>query len=160
MTTIPTYDLISTTTLAATSSSITFGSLPQNYGDLILIIGNAKTSSSAFYAGLRFNSDSGNNYSFIYIYGDGNDAYTGASNADSSVPLSLFYSSIGQASVDIFDYSATNKQKTSLVSVAAENITTYGTRWANTAAITSLEVFASSSSFAVGSTFSLYGVIK
>jgi hypothetical protein len=60
----------------------------------------------------------------------------------------------------IMDYSATDKHKTVLTTriLAASYVDRFAQRWANTSAITSMEVFASSNAFAIGSTFSLYGI--
>jgi hypothetical protein len=61
------------------------------------------------------------------------------------------------------DYSATNKHKTVLVRADNANSITmaHAARWANTSAITSIVLtsFEGAGNFAIGSTFSLYGVI-
>jgi hypothetical protein len=61
----------------------------------------------------------------------------------------------------IMDYSATDKHKTFLVrsNTTANNVAAHAVRWANTAAITTVAVEAISTTWAVGTTLNLYGVI-
>jgi hypothetical protein len=151
----PTYDLITSTTLAASSAEVVFGSIPQTYRDLILV------SSFNLTAGgnptISFNGDTGANYSRVYMLGTGSSALSGAdtSRQFAQATSGLITSNITQ----IMDYSATDKHKTFLV---RDNNTTDGTiayafRWANTAAINSINITAS---LAAGVTISLYGVIS
>jgi hypothetical protein len=162
----PTYDLIATTTLAASTSEVVFGSLPQTYRDLILVI-TAK-SSSANYPNLRFNGDSSTNYSRVGMSGSaqaGASSFATGSMTNSSISgYASTTSSDGYiARIQIMDYSATDKHKTTLT--RADNAQTdtatdaLATRWANTAAINTVAVL-NGSAFSAGSTFSIYGVIS
>jgi len=63
----------------------------------------------------------------------------------------------------LLDYSATDKHKTLINRLnstnggsSTENVEQQAARWANTAAVTSIEIFGN---FASGATFNLYGVI-
>ena len=60
----------------------------------------------------------------------------------------------------VMDYSATDKHKTFLVrsNIPANNVAAHAVRWANTAAITTVAVEAISTTWAVGTTFALYGI--
>lgn len=159
-----TYTALATVTLGGSDSSITFSSIPATYRDLILVIvGN--TTGNADY-GLRFNGDSGANYSFVYMGGNGSSTVSGTSSSETQIVLDGYFWRSGEISsciVQIMDYSANNKHKQVLSrnNVAGGGVDAFANRWANTAAITSVEVRVSTGgqSFATGTTLSLYGVI-
>lgn len=152
----PTYDLISSTTLAASSSEVLFGSIPQGYRDLVLVANGTGSASGGL---LWFNGDlTGANYPSVVMYSDGNTPMSGVQNT-------LFFSVYGfesrQASiVHIFDYSQADKHKTVLIRAnqAGTNVGAYATRWANTAAINSILARIITGTFDAGTTFSLYGI--
>jgi hypothetical protein len=60
------------------------------------------------------------------------------------------------------DYSATDKHKTVLTrnNITDNNVTAIASRWANTAAITSVTVLSPSSTITSGSTISLYAIVS
>ena len=68
----------------------------------------------------------------------------------------------GMGSTQFMDYSATDKHKSALSRANNAEIGTMASalRWANTAAITSIESFAFSNSWAAGGTVNLYGIAK
>jgi hypothetical protein len=161
----PTYDLIATTTLAAATSSVVFGSLPQTYRDLIIVVNGSTLGGGVNY---RVNGDTGNNYSYVGMRNNG------SSPSSEAGTLSVFLGQNASATsgtrlmniFQIMDYSATDKHKTGLAratsnqsSNSADVAEVNAVRWANTAAITSLTVV-SSVDFSIGSTFNLYGVIS
>lgn len=147
-------------TLQEASTSVSFSGIPQNYRDLILII-NAKTTTGDFGFLGRFNSDSGNNYSRVRMGGNGSTTYSTADTATSFRLTSSTTNVDGMRVANIMDYSATDKHKTVLVrdSVAGNNVAAIANRWANTVAVTSLDAICDGGSFAIGSTFNLYGRI-
>jgi hypothetical protein len=156
-----TYTPLATVTLGASASSVTFSSIPATYRDLILVV-NGKSVTSQANLTTRFNADSGSNYTYVEMYGNGSSAIS------SAAPLTYAYSgnlftNLGMTIIQYMDYSATDKHKTLLSrsSTSANQVGAIATRWANTAAITSLQVQAldSTNNFDTGSTFSLYGVI-
>ena len=163
----PTYTALATVTLASASSSVTFSSIPATYRDLVIITNQTMVSGSGYDTSLRFNADSGSNYSNIYALGTGSGSpISGVQSltfADCGF-MNSFVSNPFNRIINIMDYSATDKHKT-LISRASnpgsgEQVSMYANRWANTAAITSVQVFSGSgNSYAIGSTFSLYGVI-
>jgi hypothetical protein len=148
----PTYTPLATVTLASTAASVTFSSIPATYRDLILVVRGTLTSGVG---SIRFNGDSGANYTRVGMYGDGSTAasYSGTS-------AEIFNSPITDI-MNIMDYSATDKHKTYIArdSNSASLVVAQAGRWANTAAITTVALISPSSTFGVGSTFSLYGVI-
>jgi hypothetical protein len=169
--TTPTYVLLNQITLAATSSSVTFSNIPQGYGDLVLIVnGRGDYSVNAFESlQCRLNSDSGSNYSYVIMSYQAGSSYSTAGTA-----TSLWFGRLPNANggntnfgtnvVNIMDYSATDKHKTSISrsSNVQENLapSADASRWANTAAVTSLTLTTGqSANFVVDSTFSLYGIV-
>jgi len=157
---------IATTTLNVTAASITFSSIPQGYTHLqVRYIARATVNDNTY---MRFNGDTGANYSGHYIYGQGASAASG-----SIVNGTSFYTDVltgsatsyNNAVVDILDYANTNKYKTART-IAGMDLNGSGNawlasgNWRNTAAITSITLNQSSGSyvFEPNSSFALYGI--
>ena len=156
----PTYTLIDSVTLASSAASVTFSSIDQSYGDLVLV---AKfTTASGNYSYLRINGDTGFNYPGVYMRGNGSAADSGTLNSTGIVDVPSGTSLGGLWTVQIFDYSATDKHKSALsrYDSAATSTNAVAHRWANTAAITSVTYVAGASNFLTGSTFHLYAIAK
>jgi hypothetical protein len=162
----PIYTLIDSVTLASSASLVTFSSIPGTFGDLVLA---TKTVSSLDTASgyMRFNSDSGANYTMVFMLGNGTRAAS-TQRSFSSLRINTYDSTsiaTGQSStakIQIFDYSTTDKHKTVLSrgDNAENGVSAISGRWANTAAITSIEFFSANNDYAIGSTFFLYGIAK
>ena len=158
----PTYDPIASTTLTSSASSVTFSSLDTiaaGYRDLVLVVqATATTSFASFFH--RFNGDSGSNYNRVWMYGDGSSTASQAQSSVAQYHPGNFRTAVSQGISHIMDFSATDKHKSIISRVEDTGIATYAAagRWANTSAITSIEIFTSSNAFAAGSTFSLYGI--
>ena len=155
-----TYTPIATQTLGSTASTVTFSSIPSTYTDLV-IISAAKSTGSTESIMLRFNGDSGNNYSFTYLFGTGTAANSGR-QSNLSFALGGFASQNYQANiVNIMNYADTTTYNTSLErrNDASTQVFQSVSLWRNTAAITSLTLQPENGqSFASGSTFTLYGI--
>jgi hypothetical protein len=150
-----TYVALQTTTLSASASSVTFSSIPSGYRDLILVMNG--TGQNAILL-LRFNGDSGSNYSAVRMYGTGST--TGStSGTDTGIQYGYVPTAGAQNRYQIFDYSATDKHKSVLAhrSEWSGGIVAIAGRWANTDAITSIEVY-SANNLDSGHTLSLYGI--
>ena len=152
----PTYTPLATVTLGTTAASVTFSSIPATYRDLILVHNGALTNTDNIV--WRANGDTGSNYSIVQALGVSSGA---VSNQTASRTSGLAGSSYTQQSANItqwLDYSATDKHKTSLgrANSPTSEVGMSASRWANTAAITSLTLLGA---FASGNTFALYGVI-
>jgi hypothetical protein len=147
----PTYTPLATVTLGSSASSVTFSSIPATYRDLILVI---RGSLNAGVGSIRFNGDSGANYTRVGMYGDGSSAvsYSGTSAEVFNNPITSI--------MQIFDYSATDKHKTYLDRDAVPSFAAIAMagRWANTAAITTVAVIGTGGTFDSGTTFNLYGI--
>lgn len=156
---------IASTTLTTDQLTVTLSSIPGTYDDLRLVIYDSGDTTYSYSAGLRFNSDSANNYSWTRIEGDGSTAYSlrVTSNAQLSVQTRTQPSA---TVVDIVNYSNTSNYKTSLIRTAVDNNGSGETNlscglWRSTSAITSISLHQSALRYwSTGSVFALYGIKK
>jgi hypothetical protein len=151
----PTYFPLANITLGSSASSVTFSSIPASYRDLIIVHNGALTNTDNIV--WRANGDTGANYSIVQALSVSSGT---SSNSGVGRTSGLAGSSYTQQSVNItqwLDYSATDKQKTSLgrANSTSGEVGMSSSRWANTAAITSLTLLGA---FASGNTFALYGI--
>jgi len=157
-----TYTPIATYTAGSAQTSITFSSLG-SYTD-IKIVANLQDSNQ--YGLLRFNSDSGSNYSRTWVYGDGSSAvsnrtsnatsaYWGATASGSEFLLNEF---------NLMNYGNSTTNKTMLVrqtqASSGGQAGAYVYLWRSTSAITSISFISAtgSATIAAGSTITLYGI--
>ena len=169
-----TYEKIATNTLTSNQSSITFSSISSAYTDLVLICFYRDTRTEVYsYPGIRFNSDTGSNYSFTRVFGDGSSTYSQRQTSTTSVQIGEG-SGANSASgiyvpiiVQIQDYlnSTTYKALLSRTSgVQAGGGLNAGATvglWRNTNTITSVTIIPDTgggTNIASGSTFTLYGI--
>lgn len=154
-----TYTSLATTTISSNTSSVTFGSIPSTFKDLILVIdGNSNIASNAY---LYFNGDNTNgNYTNIYALGNGSSGVSGADSIGAYIG-GIYGANKTVNIIQIMDYSSTNKHKIRLnrMSVPGDQATMVATRWANTAAVTSLRFTLGSNTISSGTTLSLFGVV-
>jgi hypothetical protein len=163
------YESIATTTLASTTASVTFSSISSAYTHLqIRCI--ARDSSTPGTLDLQFNGDTGSNYARHALYGDGASAAAAGSATQTYMRAGDIATSGSTANVfgayviDILDYTSTNKNKTMRALGGFDNngsgtINLRSSLWyATPAAITSITLFITSSSFAANSSFALYGI--
>lgn len=158
-----TYSQIATQTLGSAASSVTFSSISGSYTDLVLVM-NVK-GSTANYPQLRFNSDTGSNYSRTVLTGDGS---TASSSRDSNATAAYinYFASTSSSEFNynsisfILNYSNTTTYKTQLhrANNAASGTDASVSLWRNTNAITSIDCIMNTGNYAIGSTFSLYGI--
>lgn len=155
----PTNMFIHEQVLTSDQTSINITNIPQTYRDLLLIVTIPIT--SAGNPRFRWNGDTGSNYYLTYIDGYGSSYAGGSDVANPSNSLSYTPYNGNQMMIvrqHIFDYSSTDKNKTSIIrSGSAEgNTSAYHTRWASNSAITSIELF--NVTFPAGTTIRLSGV--
>lgn len=155
----PTYTALATVTLGSSAASVTFSSIPATYRDLIVVVeGNTATSGRPV---MRLNGDTGSNYTSVMMAGGPYSATTSTTFID-PIPD---YSVTGKfmAVWQIMDSSATDKHKTALVRLNQGGTQVHATagRWANTNAVTTVAMLTNNGAlYAIGTTFSLYGVIS
>jgi hypothetical protein len=163
-----TYEPIATTTLGSAANSITFSSITSAYTDLRIVI--TWTVNSDNIVRVRFNSDSGTNYSATYLSGNG-------TVAESNRQTNLTYIDAGWNAVglttpalttfDIFSY-AGSTNKTVLATQSGDkngsgSVDRIVGLWRNTSAITSIDVAAvgtTSVKLQAGTVATLYGILK
>jgi hypothetical protein len=160
-----TYDNIATTTLSSAASTITFSSIPSTYTDLRLVVVN--TSSSANNQGVRFNSDTGTNYSSTIIWGDGSTAqsfrYTSAAYIHYAADIVVApETNPAFSTIDIFSYAgATNKTcliTTSLDLNGSGEVVRRVGLWRSTSVIDTITLMRTAGNYSAGSIATLYGI--
>jgi len=166
----PSFESIATVTVGSGgSSTVEFTSIPSTYQHLQLRLIARDGQASGFNNEIiRFNGDTGSNYSAHMLYGDGSSA-AGAGYANvTSVNVAFYASSAGTTSnvfgvavIDILDYANTNKYKTVRTLTGGDAngsgvaLLTSG-NWRNTNAITSIQL--SGATYSQYSSFALYGI--
>ena len=157
-----TYEPIATTTLGSATATVTFSSISSTYTDLILICYGG-IGGNEF--GFQVNGDTGTNYSYTTLAGNGTAASSTRNTNYNGIGLGGLSSSSAPAIVSIQNYSNTTTNKTILVrgeqtrSGVSSVIANVGL-WRNTNAITSIVIkdIAGSNNISSGSTFTLYGI--
>ena len=167
------YDLLETEILTGTQASVTFSSLgdyASDYQHLQIRLTGRGTDAATGVTGnyLRFNGDSGANYSLHILFGNGSSVASTAETSSTWALAGLVASGGMTASsftgtvIDILDPFETTKYTTTraLTGIAANSsrIDLHSGSWRNTNALTSIEILMNSISFATGSRFSLYGL--
>ena len=159
-----TYVALATNTLGSAAASVTFSSISGAYTDLVLVCNYATSLNATENVYMRFNSDTGSNYSVTDLVGNGS---TAASYRESSATLiriggrALGTSSTDNISiVNIQNYSNTTTYKTSLIRNDIPSLGTVATvgLWRSTSAITTILVAGNGQNLSTGSTFTLYGI--
>jgi len=162
-----TYEPISTQTVSGSATNtITFSSVSGAYTDLVVVMNVGATSGSNTGFGMRFNSDTGTNYSDTRIDGDGTSATStrGTSQArilQCSFALPETASVYAPVITHIFNYTNTTTYKSSLTrsNSASTALQAVAGIWrATPAAITSVTFYTFAGNFSSGSTFTLYGI--
>lgn len=159
------YELIESSILLSNTASITFSSIPQDYKHLQLRFVARSTASNGTLI-VRFNNDTGANYTLHRLTGNGTSVTSGGfiglnkavyaaipGTADST-------GSFGIGIVDILDYNSNVKNKTvkTLTGKILQSIELSSDLWINTGAITSVEITDENLIYLAGSRFSLYGI--
>lgn len=160
-----TYEPIATTTVATSgvSGTITFSSISSAYTDLrVVLVGRCAANT---FPVLRVNGDTGTNYAYTYLRGNGTSA---ASNTTSTLTNNIYIglSSWNQqpmlCTVDLFSYSGSAK-KGILASESGDyngaGITsrTAGL-WNSTSAINSISLIVSGDTWNSGTIATIYGI--
>lgn len=168
------FESIATVTVGSGgSSSVSFTSIPGTYTHLqIRGIGRssaAGTGTTTYL--LRFNSDTGSNYSQHYLYGTGASVVAGGSATQTSAILNIIPNNLQTSGVfgsivcDILDYANSNKYKTGKAlggvnnnNTSEEEIWYQSFLWQSTSVVTSIQLYISASNFTQYSHFALYGI--
>ena len=159
----PTYTPLATVTASGGSGTqLVMSSIPQTYTDLVLVcsINYDSTSSNVL---LRYNGDSGSNYSTTILSGNGSSPTSQRYSNSSSGWLTDYYGGTANEPftkiIHIQNYSNTTTYKTAISrssSASREAEASVGL-WRSTAAINSITAI-TGANFNAGSTFTLYGI--
>jgi hypothetical protein len=164
------YESIATVTVGGATGYAEFTSIPSTFTHLqVRLI--TDTSAGDVSIGARFNSDTGSNYAYQTLYGDGSNVYVNYNGVSQTSYLSFARGgnnsgAFGAAVVDILDYKNTNKYKTvrSLTGRdtnggASGGIVWFSSGvWQSTSAITSIRLTPESGNLNTYSSFALYGI--
>jgi hypothetical protein len=154
------------------AASIDFTSIPATFTDLCIVTSFRSAGTNANDAYIQFNGDTGSNYSFRRIYGEGSGAGqtdTIASNATAGrvsrvVGASYTSNTFSNDRIYIPNYRVAAAKSLAVDTVEENNATlsyqmSYATLWSGTAAITSIKLqVLGGSNFAQYSSASLYGI--
>lgn len=156
-----TYSPIQAITLTSTASAVDFTGIPQNFTDLVIIFNGTLSSGTSVY-GIRYNSDAGSNYSWTSIRSDGSAATSTRDTNSTRILCGWIGTSQVTEIIQIQNYANITTNKTNITRNNSTAASTYVSAnvglWRNTAAITSVRILPDSSTFAAGSTFTLYGI--
>jgi hypothetical protein len=166
------YDSIATAVGTGSSDTITFSSIPQTYTHLeIRGIAQANASLNDYGAvGVRFNSDSGTNYTRHRLTGNGttagaaaNTSTTFADGGPGAVYLTSGTSTVGTTVISVLDYTSTSKYTTIRALSGTDNngiglVSLSSGLWLNTNAVTSITLYQQNGNFTDKTTFALYGI--
>jgi len=155
----PTYDLLDSTTLASAASSVTFTSIDQSYGDLVLSVQGSGKSPS-----ILINNNTNPIYNEVSMEGDnqsGAGSLLQTNNQQFFVGFPSYFTLQNSLIMQFFDYAANDKHKSTLARTQSGAFTTIAVagRFASTSAITSIQV-TNADQWTVGTVFSLYGIAK
>jgi hypothetical protein len=163
-----TYEKIASTTLGSSAATITFSSISSAYTDLRLVL-TALASSSTIGAYIIYNNDSGANYSWTNVRGNGSAAASTTIAPATQINLAFVSSATTTIpafySADIFSYTGSTF-KTCLTTASADqngsgSVERHVGLWRDTTAINRLDIYTNAAAnFGVGTTATLYGILK
>ena len=167
------YESIATVTLGSNATSVSFTSIPSTYTHL-QIRAIARTDRSGVASGdwmkITFNSDTGTNYAFHQMQGDGASASAAASASSANMEVirvagaASTANGFGAVVFDLLDYANTSKYKTQRTLGGYDNngagvVSLSSGVWMNTAAVTSITfVPGGGTNFVQYTSFALYGI--
>jgi hypothetical protein len=154
----PTYDLISSTVLGSSTSTVSLSSIPSTYRDLVIVV----TAISSVNAQLRARPN-GATTNHLSLAAESTGATTASVTFSNLGELSQFNNFGTEYAITIihfFDYAQTNKHKSVLMRMnrAGQGVAMMGGRWASTTAISSIDIYNDSGTWSAGSTLYLYGI--
>ena len=159
------YESIASVTAAGGETSITFSSIVGTYASLQLRVNGKANAAAVAIGGIQFNGDTGSNYSWHRLNGDGSSAAATGNNGVTSMQAIWLpdnsSSYFGTAIVDILDYASTTKNKTTRTfngydTNGAGRVQLFSGARYSTSAVTSITI--TIDALYSGSTFALYGI--
>lgn len=164
-------ELIETVELTSTTSNLTFSGIPQDATDLYLAISARSNDINFNFAEitLEFNGDTGSNYSWLWLQGDGSSVTSSSSSGtslkieNSQTAANVTANTFSSVGVYISNYTSTTARSISSEQVTENNATTayqliQAGSYTGTSAISSIKVSSFFGSFVAGCSFSLYKI--
>lgn len=164
--------LIETKTLGSAASSIEFTSIPQTYTDVVFLVSGRTTIADNIGYSTFYVNNNTSNWTTRHLQGNSSALVSGTTT---SVP-DFFMSggnttanTFGSGSIYIPNYTGSANKSISIDFISENSATgafsamqrLVAVLWSNTSAITSAQFIANAgSNFAVGTTISLYGILK
>tara|TARA_R110000822_G_scaffold231076_1_gene363133 strand:+ start:442 stop:1023 length:582 start_codon:yes stop_codon:yes gene_type:complete len=171
------YESIATVTVGSPVSSITFSSIAADWKHLQIRYLAASTRATYGFDQMymRFNSDTGSNYSSHQLIGNGSSATAAAQTSATSMTIgdrnigAAMPNTFGAGVIDVLDYQNSSKHKTARSLTGIDNNGTYdGTYypyinfssglWQSTVAVNAVSFTAQNGDFKQYSSFALYGI--
>lgn len=157
---------------AAGASTVTFAGVPSGYKHLQIrgIAKLADSGSGDLYHQIRYNGDTGSNYSWHMMYGVGTGSVyaTGGASTNSMTPYGLPIAgnsgAFGAFVMDVLDYASTTKNKTMRMFTGWDGngngdiLEASGTWYNSSSPVTSVSFTSPSGLYLENSHFALYGV--
>lgn len=150
-------------TLATDSASFDTGAtIPQGFAHLQCWVQALGDTGSGQRLGLRFNNDSGSNYRQSSVYGGNGTPGADASVTTTSIGILTLNSTASEASqcvIQIPNYeSAAFYKRVTSVQAEIDYSVVFNGRWANTAAITRIQLVATTGLIKANSRLTIYGM--
>jgi len=163
-----TYVALATNTLSSAAASVTFSSISGSYTDLICIVDNltAPSANSTFIQIGNGSVDTGSNYSYTYLLGNGSAASSSRQSSQSNIVVGNIYQGLSNTVptmviIHLMNYANTTTYKTIISRdtdrSGAGSTSLLAGLWRSTSAINTLKVF-TGSTYNTGATFTLYGI--
>lgn len=168
------YDSLATITVpSGGAASVIFTGIPNTYKHLQIrfIARTTRAGESADNLALQFNADTGSNYAYHQLSGDGSAASAQAASTTTNIRAGRLAGStaiandFGTGVIDILDYANSNKYRTIRSMTGFDNngsgfITLFSGLYQSTTAVNSIKLFSQTgaNNFVQYSSFALYGV--
>jgi len=164
--TVPPTNFYNIATLSGSGvSTVTFSSIPSTYKSLqVRVIAKNTTGNDDVL--VQLNGDTGSNYAFHYLYGNGSTAAAGAGASQTYMNIPAISpnstTNYGVGVFDLIDYTSTTKYKTARTFTGNDrngsgNIWLASGLWMSTSAVTSMTLY-STNTWSTGTSFALYGI--
>ncbi len=156
-----TYTPIATTTASGSTATITFSSISGTYTDLILVINGYMASGGYFDIQMGNGSvDTGANYSYTRLYGDGSSAGSNRASNTSYIRASLSTSLNATSIINFQNYANSSVYRTVLLRYSSTNTeaaAVVGT-WRNSSSAINTISLVGAGNWNSSTTFTLYGI--
>jgi hypothetical protein len=157
-----TYKPLANTTLTSTTASVTFGSISQEYRDLVLVLNGTLSVAEQDIRIIINNDSTDGNYSRVQGAGTVSSNLSTGTSAPRNITNWGYWTNTEQAMLvlQLMDYSVTDKHKVFLTRSgrASSGLDMIASRYASTASVDSITIIPGAGSLAAGTTLSLYGI--